>query len=599
MKTKLSAEIITSFVGDVLPLWLVSDGDLKFANISWSVKGDAVKMKKCGGCFHGAFSYGVFLTFVKAGEACVKACCDGVEYVCNIKSSKRKRISSEEAVNYYLGDFHSHTTREHIHDKFLAENGASQAEYVNFIKSENLRDVAVITDHSETIDLENFFRGFAEYELAKPMCPIVYPGCENEVMFEERDRFGRAHRASGELIVINADNFCQAKTYPEFFSAFEESPFAIGIFAHPHVVGISTMGVWDYKPRYQYVNEFRNLIKYIEVLNSPGTGLGTNILHEYVYSDALDAGCRVSTICGSDQHGDWYFDGYMGKTVIMAPEKTREAITDALLNLRAYACESENIKLRYSVNGRVAPCDLEPESKYRFNVKIGYFRDDNSTRPVRCELISDGGRTIKTVEDVDFDDFSFEIESDTARWFYLRFVDSEGRRTWSPPVFSGREYDLFTNDGLTPIDRSEFTVTDEKGSDTFALNDGDTYTEWSAEGGCASLTVDMGRERRVSALGCYAVLLNIQELRARGIPTALAASSFPVDYRISVSRDGAEYECVKEGLFRSFAGEDIVRFDSKFARFIKLEILSTTGTRYGKPPYSEMPLKIAEISVFE
>ena len=49
----------------------------------------------------------------------------------------------------------------------------------------------------------------------------------------------------------------------------------------------------------------------------------------------------------------------------------------------------------------------------------------------------------------------------------------------------------------------------------------------------------------------------------------------------------------------SFAGEDIVRFAAQSARFVRFDVLSTTGKRYGKPPCSDASLKIAEISIFE
>ena len=597
MNLKISNEHIESFVGDVKPLWLFGEENLKFKGIKWALSGDAVMMRRCGGCSHGAFNYGVILTFVKAGEATVTASYDGVDYVCRVLCRERKKYTSDDVMNYYLGDFHAHTSHEHIHDKFITLENNVQAEYIKFIKDEALRDVGVITDHSETIDLENFFRGFCEYEKAGEMYPIVYPGSESEIMYEERDRFGHAHRVSGEYIVLNADNFCQAETYSQFFKAFVNSPYAIGIFAHPHIVGVSTSGVWDFRPRYQFTEEFRRLTKYVEVLNYP---IGSkNIIHEYAYSDALDAGLRVSTTCGSDLHAEWNFDSYVGKTVIMAPEKTREAITDALLNLRAYACESENVKLRYTVNGMCAPCDLPLASVYEFKVKLGYFKDDKTTHPTVCELISDGGRTLKRIEGEDLSEFSFTVESDTARWFYLRFVDSEGRRTWSPPVFTGREYDDFGKNKLTPIDKSEFRIYDECGVSADALIDDDVHTNWQSEDGTATLTVDMGRVRRVRALGEYAPLIDIQKLRAEKIPEDMPKCSFAVDYVISASVDGENYEICDTGLFRAFAGEDIIEFAPREARYVRLEIKSTAGKRYGIKPYSDAPLKMAEISLFE
>jgi hypothetical protein len=185
MDIKISYSKLSSFVGDVRPLWLKSDVNLKFKGINWSVKGDAVSMKTCGGCSHGAFRYGVFLTFVKAGNATVTASYDGVDYVCEITSRERRDYSDME-MKFWKGDLHTHTTPEHIHDKFTQRTEYLHKDYLEYIKNDEKRDLAVMTDHSETIDLENFFRSFTEYEEMKDgIEPIVYAGCENEIMYSE------------------------------------------------------------------------------------------------------------------------------------------------------------------------------------------------------------------------------------------------------------------------------------------------------------------------------------------------------------------------------------------------------------------------------
>lgn len=598
MSIKISCENFESFIGDVRPLWLISDSNLKFEKIKWSQTGDSVMMKSLDGCNHGAFAYGVFLTFVKAGESTIVANYDGKDYICKVTSRERKAYTGKEKLNYYKGDFHTHTTPEHVHDKYLTRSDFLPSKYLGYIKDENLRDVAVMTDHSETIDLENFFKNFTEYELmSEDMEPIVYPGCENEIMYTELDRFGKRHRLSGELITLNASSFNQANTYPEFFFAFENNPYAIGIFAHPHVVGISTKGVWNYRPRLNNPKELTDLIKYVEVLNSPRHD--ANLLNEYVYSEALDGGYRVSTTLGSDMHRDWDFSTFPGATIIMATEKSREAITDALLNLRAYASESGNIKLSYKVNGMEAPCDLPIASKYHFEVKIDYFTPDNTTRPIRCEVISDEGKTIKIIENAIFENFEFDIESDSARWFYLKFTDSQTYRTFSPPVFCSREPVPYVLDSLKPIDKSYFTATDENGRDASALIDNDTETEWTADGTSFSITVDMKKEYTVRALGNYAAPIDIKQLRANGIHPNLAEAKLPADYEIYTSLDGKNFNLISDGVFRSFAGEEIILFEPCKARFIKFDILSTTGSRLGRDKYKDIPASLAEISIFE
>ena len=596
---RISHKSIESYVGDVQPLWLEADENLKFASIGWSVEGDAVSIKRFGGCFHGAFSYGVLITFMKPGSAVVRAKYDGEVYETSVISRERRDFSGEK-MNFYRGDLHTHTTPEHSHDRFINRTEYLYKDYLEYIKNENLRDLAVITDHSETIDHENFFLSFAESDRMKDeMEPIVFAGCESEIKYAEVDRFGRLHRRSGELVTINANDFSQANTYEEFYTAYTDSPFVIGVFAHPHVMGYSTRGLWDYRPRLNNSPELRRIVSYVEALGNPNK---ENMLHEYVYSEALDAGYRMSTTCSSDKHHTWDFNSYTGATVIMAPEKSREAFFDALWNLRAYACESGNIKLCYSVNGKSAPCDLSPDvSTYHFKVEIGYFFEKASSRPVRCDVISDGGVTVRSFTDVNFESFEFDIEAPEARWFYLRFVDSDTKRTFSPPVFLGREPIPYKIDDLTPIDRSGFSITDEKGSDVSALIDGDTMTSWQSDTTSCKLTVDMGKCRRVCALGNYAAPLETPWPPPAnvGLVQGEMEAAFPVDYIISTSKDGVNFEKCAEGIFRTFTGEEIVRFAPREARYVRLEALSTTGSRLGRVPYDKVPLKIAEISLFE
>ncbi len=598
MGIRISRTEIESFVGDVAPIWLVSEKSLKFERIRWSSDSDAVKVKSFAGCYHGAFSYGVLIAFMKPGEATVTATYNEETYTCRVSSRARRDFAGEK-MNFYKGDLHTHTSNEHVHDKFIARTEALYPDYLDYIKKENLRDLAVITDHSETIDHENFFRGFTAYdEMREDMEPIVYPGCESEIQYVESDRFGRLHRRSGELITLNANNFSQANTYEEFLTAYTDSPFAIGIFPHPHIMGISTKGVWDYRPRLNNSKAMRDLIKYIEVLGNPRK---ENMLHEYVYSEALDAGYRVSATCSSDFHSEWDFNAYPGATIIMAPEKTREAFTDSLLNLRLYACESGNIKLTYSVNGVTAPCDLPLADNYHFKVEIDYFEENKSTRPVRCDVISDGGVTVKSLEGVNFESFEFDVESSTARWFYLRFVDSNTKRTFSCPVFTGREVIPYKIDDLKPIDNKTLKITDADGSDASALIDGDTMTEWQGAGTSCSLTLDMGCVRSVCALGNYAVALALPPSTKAtvGRMQAEIEAVFPVEYIISASVDGVNFEKCAEGIFRTFAGEEIVRFAPRGARYVRLDVLSTTGARLGREAYVNIPVKIAELSLFE
>ena len=88
-------------------------------------------------------------------------------------------------------------------------------------------------------------------------------------------------------------------------------------------------------------------------------------------------------------------------------------------------------------------------------------------------MISDYGKTVAEFENEDFSSFDFEIRSDSARYFYLRFTDAEGRRTWSCPIWTSRPCDEPSKKEYVPLDKAGFTVLEEEsGRDASVLVNG-------------------------------------------------------------------------------------------------------------------------------
>jgi 3-dehydroquinate dehydratase-2 len=136
------------------------------------------------------------------------------------------RDFSKEKMNFYRGELHDHTTKDHDHDNFLATD-FSPSVFLEYIDEQNLREFAVESDHASVITDEYFFRCFTEYEKMRDrMRPIVFPSCESEIMYVEEDRYGVPYRYSGELLTINADNYAYTETFEEFIerlrAAFSE-----------------------------------------------------------------------------------------------------------------------------------------------------------------------------------------------------------------------------------------------------------------------------------------------------------------------------------------------------------------------------------------
>ena len=340
-----------------------------------------------------------------------------------------------------------------------------------------------------------------------------------------------------------------------------------------------------------------NLIKLIET--GDGSNRQSNLINEFIYSVALDNGFKVSTTCSSDSHGPvWGYHRFPGKTVIMAKERSKEAFLDAICNNRIYGCESGNLKVRYSVNGRTAPVTLTPSDKSSFKVEISYFSEDESTVPVKCQLISDYGKIVKVIEGVDFTSFSFDVEAPDAGYFFLRFVDSKFRRTWSVPVWTGAPLKGTKPSSLTALGKAGFTVTEVKSGERADVIVNDLPTEpYVAGSSSPEFIIDMNRSEKISALGHYPRVIRRSLIKDwyGGTPPIIA--EFPAEFEIFASKDGEHYEKCAEGIFRTFGSEEIIEFPERDARFVKLKILSNVGAFKGGE-FENADTAIGELTLF-
>ncbi len=600
----LSRNKIESFRGNILPLHLGFDGEehsrLSAADIKWSVDGDAVSLREFSGEDEKSFNNGVLIIFNKVGKATVKACLGGEEYSCEVTVREMKKVSSEDELNYYCGDMHDHTSRIHNHEKYAMRESEFQRDYVEYIKNEGLLDLSVVSDHAGVINDTDFFRCFTAAEEAQPMDAVIMPGAESEVFFVENDRLGIPHRHSGEIVTLNSAGYVNAQSWQEFTDTFKSSPEPIGIFAHPIVSGFSTKGLWDFDFKNRTDPEMLRLMRGIELGN--GEDMAENLVYEYAYSDALDAGFRISPTQGCDFHGPvWGFNAVSGKTVILAPERSYEAFVDAFRNNRFYATESGNVKLRYSVNGMTAPCDLPLADSYSFRVEIDTFREKEGSMPVKCQVISDGGRVVHTVERIEGRCFEFTLDSSTARYFYLRLLDSNGLRTWSMPVFTGREYDKQVERELSPVDIGEATATDlVSGVDAKQVIDGDPFNFWMGGADRASILIDLKGETEISAVGIYQRIL--ERVSKKIVPIWNSSDftpGFPIAVEIYLSCDGESFTKCADSTLRRFGSEEIVAFETTKARYLRLDVTETVGSFCGLEKYSGGKVTLGNIAIFK
>jgi len=606
MKIGLSKERIESFCGDVQPLQLLGVEEFGMEEITWRLEGDCLNLRTFTNPSYnewdeGDFTDGVLLTFLVPGEAKVVATYQGTDYVCQVVSREMKRAASGDELNYFIGDMHVHTSRgcgmpNHRLVLTTRSDGSDPFQTVAAFRDEGKMDCHVITDHACMLNRKEFFRGFQAAEESGNNL-ITFAGSECDVFSIERDRYGLLCQNANEVVCINTDSYVCSFSYREFLDGYARSPYIVCTLAHPRSISFTAAGKGDHQLFKNCSARLRQMVKYVEI--GDGTDRSGNLVNEYLYSLALDSGFRVSTTCSSDSHGPvWGYDRFPGKTIIMAAEKTKEAFLDALMANRAYASMSGNVKVRYSVNGHTAPATLPLAKNYRFHVQISYFEDIPDKRIIKGEVISNGGVTVKELEG-DFSDMTFDIPSDTASWFFLRLWDEEGRKTWSVPVFTGREPYLLHNDDLDPLPKYGVTVTEEQtGTNASVLMCDDPFRPWTAEGQTASLLIDLQEEQSISALGHYGRVL-IGKMMKEAAPTPqFFWAGCPFRYAVSTSSDGENFTLRAEGVFRVTSGDEIIRFVKHDARYIRLEILSTTGQNSHRKEYMDAPLSMGELTVY-
>ena len=588
MTAYLSQTEISSYRGDVIPLLLCFDGDGGADRTVFSVS-DArvVSLGRLQGVPHG-----VLLTLLTPGVTEVVAEHQGKRLSCRVTVKERKSVTPGEKLEYFVGDFHDHTTNVHNPVAFAAGEGCFLADYLDALKNDARLDFSVISDHALTTNDRDFFAGFVGAAQRRAADTVVLAGAECDITVIEEDRYGISYKNAGEIVTVNTARYIDAHSFAEYFDAMKHSPFAIGVLAHPYVCGYSTKGIWNFSLDKNDFPDLKRIVRGVEM--GDGSVRSSNGIHEYMYSLALDRGFRVSATCASDSHGPlWGYDRMPGKTVIMAPEKSKEAFLDALLNARFYATESGNVKIFYTVNGLPAASTLPLTDTYHFRVALSYFHNDPTTVPTVCRVISDGGRTVAEFKGEELSNLDFEIRSATARYFYLRFTDREGRRSWSAPVWTSREIDPPAS-ALTPLPKKDFTVTElESGRDASVLVNDNPRITWESERCEASYVIDMKKEYRVAALGHYTPFVDRSEVA----DLTSTLSHFASRYEIWTSLDGVDFEKCSEGLVRCFSGEELLRFPAHKARYVMFKVLSTTGAEW-RPLFKVSTLHIAELTPF-
>ena len=337
-----------------MTLQLCAGEDLSGAPVLWRCSDPSVVRIRSFEGEKGGFSDKVLLTLLKEGCAQVTASLDGREAECQIKVHSIKHAGPDEKMNYYRGDMHAHTG-------FSDGVGTPQMALAR-VKEEKFLDFYTISDHGISYTPEKCFANVLAAEQATDEQFVALPAQEADLYFELRDDYGFWVNQGGELLTYQGEKWARETDWDSFFERVgEHSGLMLGI-PHPSDVGGKESTMWNgYNLPYLKEPRAKKYLRFVEILNSP-TFEAYNLLHERIFSQALDFGYHVCPSAGSDTHSYNWGEGAMwSRTVIMAPELSKEAIIDAMLSGRVYVTESGNVKLKFQVNG-VHPGGVVPST---------------------------------------------------------------------------------------------------------------------------------------------------------------------------------------------------------------------------------------------
>jgi len=274
---------------------------------------------------------------------------------------------------------------------------------------------------------------------------------------------------------------------------------------------------------------------------------------------------------------------------------------DAVYNARLYATENGNVKLWYTVNGRIPASDLDLTDTYDFHIEISHFNSpSDSEKTAIVEVVSDYGKVVwsKSVAPSDSNVLDFTLKSDTARYFYLRIYSTCGDRTWSPAVWTGRAYDECPEpefEGIK-IPKSNMKIAScTSGNEPEKLINDNPKDAWCSDAPDAQIVIELSEEKEICAIGYWPHEISRDN---PDISEAQYGSRFLSGYEYLLSSNGESFQTVAEGTMLCHGGEQKARFEPVKARFVKLNLKSTTGSASHKPHYLNSPLMIGEFDIY-
>lgn len=182
----------------------------------------------------------------------------------------------------------------------------------------------------------------------------------------------------------------------------------------------------------QYNEVFNKLITSIEVYN--GNTASKYTKHEKYYYQLLDYGWKLGAVNGQDNH-KINFDQSDNLTAYIANDLSKNSLIDAFRNHRTYSTESRFLKLHFTIDETFMGDTL---SIYSSKIKFLIFAEDIRYKIKEIQIISNGGKIIKKIEDINLSSIKYIYEHQSLQsetWYVIKIIQDDNKTAVSSPIF--------------------------------------------------------------------------------------------------------------------------------------------------------------------
>jgi len=377
------------------------------------------------------------------------------------------RVAAAMDLQHFAGTTHNHTKISHDATGELAAaiSAAKAHDYDWFIFSDHSHDIDPGLSDSVDPDGDGLRErtGGTEWQSTKQVADqntvdgqfVAFAGHEMT-----STTWGHANIWGTENFIDRMQESGKYQTLDNMYSWVQSHPEAVGQFNHPFG------GEFN---QFAYDSEADEVFNLIEVGNGSGHYSYSNF--EQRYWEVLDKGWHVAPVYGEDNH-DATWGQVTKRTIVLATELTRDALLDAMRNLRVYMSEDDNFRLDVWANGETMGARLS-ENDISFEIT---GNDPNANDEItQVAIITNTG---KVIESTDPQGASFTwnptIEGSGSHWYVIKVTQADGQRIYSAPVWTPGSEIAVRLSGLTLS--ADSAVTEQEITVSAAVNNAGTVS---------------------------------------------------------------------------------------------------------------------------